>query len=192
MERNMSRERFVELMEDAVLSLPIHLKATLRVVEDPDVEDESRIAIAGALLHVLSQSTAVPGVRGVLQHVGSAMLLRLALDGARQTSPEPMAKHAEDWPELFSSLDEELDAMRQFLGDGIKVLEHHTARLSKNSHQGHDATQCVQDTDSSTWLYDAVHEAEVEILEIDDDEVAREIKGAEQIRRSLEARAKRL
>ena len=37
-ERTMSRERFVERMGEAVVSLPYDLKAMLRVVEDAEVE----------------------------------------------------------------------------------------------------------------------------------------------------------
>ena len=41
---------------------------------------ESRFA--GALLHVISEGAAVPGVRGTLQHVGSVMLMRLVFEQA--------------------------------------------------------------------------------------------------------------
>ena len=119
----MSRERFVELMGDAVIALPQDLKAALRIVDDHEVDDESRVSIAGALLHVIGQETSIPGVRGILQHVGSALLLRLVLERARKNAPEALAKHTEDSPELLEPLDEQLEVARSFLGNGMSVLE---------------------------------------------------------------------
>ena len=187
----MSRERFEELMSEAVIGLPYNLKSVLRIVEDPEVDDESRTTLAGALLHVLSQSIAVPGVRGTLQHAGSALLVALALEKARERSPEPLAKHRESAPELLEPLDEQLEVARSFLGDGMKILDEAAANLPQQNHQGHGAAECVNDTESSNWLYDAVHGALVETIEIDEEEVAREIKDSPRIRKSLQARAER-
>ncbi|MEM9070694.1 MAG: hypothetical protein AAGE52_19460 [Myxococcota bacterium] len=187
----MSRDRFVELMGDAVIQLPQDLRAVLRIVEDPEVDDASRVMIAGALLHVISQGTSIPGVRGTLQHAGSVMLIRLVLERAQTSSPEAITRHREESPELFGPMDEQLEIARSFLGDGMKVLEGLVDKLPKLNHQGHTAEQCVHDTESNNWLYDTVHVSLVETLEIDDEDVAREIKGADRIRKSLQARASR-
>ena len=95
----MPRDRFSELMEEAVIALPMHLKSVLRIVEDPDVDEASRAQLAGALLHVLSRGAAIPGVRGTLQHVGSVLLIRLALESARERSPDALQAHMEAEPE---------------------------------------------------------------------------------------------
>ncbi len=184
----MSRERFVELMGEAVIGLPRDLKSALRIVEDPEVDDESRIALAGALLHVISMETAIPGVRGVLQHVGSVIVLRLTLEDAVKRSPEPMGAHT---AEFFPNLEEELQVARAFLGEGISLLEAVVTSLPAMNHQGHEPKECVTDVDDSKWLYDTVHVTLVTKLEIDEDDVAREIKGADHIRKSLLARAKK-
>ncbi len=183
----MSRERFVELMGEAVIGLPRDLKSALRIVEDPEVDDESRIALAGALLHVISMETSIPGVRGVLQHVGSVIVLRLTVEDAMERSPEKMAGHTS----LFPSLEEELEVTRAFLGEGLSLLEAVVKSLPAMNHQGHEPKECVMDVDSSKWLYDTVHVTLVTKLEIDEDDVAREIKGADHIRKSLLARAKK-
>jgi len=187
----MARERFVELMREAVLMLPQDLKTALRVVEDQDIDEAARTGVAGALLHVLSQGTSIPGVRGVLQHVGSALVLRVTLESAQKESPDAMKSHEEDYPELFGPLEEQLSVAREYLGDGMSVLEATASKVHKLNHQGHSAAQCVTDVESSTWLYDAVHEALVETLEIDEDEVHREIKNVEQIKNNLAARARK-
>ena len=187
----MSRDRFEELMSEAVIGLPHNLKNVLRIVEDPEVDDESRTTLAGALLHVLSQSVAIPGVRGTLQHVGSALVIALALEKAREKSPEPLGAHAETMPELLAPLDEQLEVARAFLGEGMALLDDVAAKLHEQDFQGHAAPQCVGDTESSNWLYEAVHEALIETVEIDDDEVVREIKDSPRIKKNLMARVDR-
>lgn len=184
----MSGERFQELMGDAVLALPQDLKSVLRIVEDPEVDDESRVRLAGALLHVISEGTSIPGVRGVLQRVGTVLVIRLALDEARGRSPDALARHREESPDLLEPLDEQLEVARAFLGEGMSLIEQVVEKLPTLTHQGHSARDCVHDTEHSTWLYDTVHVALVETMEIDEDDVAREIKGAGRLPRALEAR----
>jgi len=178
-------------MSEAVIGLPFNLKNVLRIVEDPEVDDESRTMLAGALLHVLSQSVAIPGVRGTLQHVGSALVIALALEKAREKSPEALGTHAETMPELLGPLDDQLGVAREFLGEGMTLLDEVAAKLHEQDFQGHAAPQCIGDTESSNWLYEAVHEALIETVEIDDDEVTREIKDSPRIKKNLEARVDR-
>jgi uncharacterized membrane protein YkvA (DUF1232 family) len=186
----MSRERFVELTREAILSLPQDMKAVLRVVEDPDMEDDGRIAAAGALLHVLSASNAIPGARGILQYVDDALVLRLVLEQIQARFPEAMAHHHEESPELFEPLEEDLEVIRGYLGGSVTVLEQAAARVVKLSHQGHSARQCALDPDSTNWLYDAVQEAIVEELEFDEDDVARETRHMDDLVALLETRAR--
>lgn len=185
----MSRDQFVEIVRDAILSLPQDMKAVLRIVEDPDMEDEGRIAAAGALLHVLSASNAIPGARGILQYVDDAVVLRLVLEGIEKKFPEAMAHHREESPELFDTLNAELAVIRGYLGDSVAVLDKAASGVSKLSHQGHSAPQCALDPESSNWLYDAVQEAIVEELELDEDDVTRETRHMSDLVKQLETRA---
>ena len=73
----MSRERFVELMSPALTRFGEDLKSVLRIVEDPEIDDESRVSMAGGLLHVISSTGAIPGVRGVLRHLGDVLVIRI-------------------------------------------------------------------------------------------------------------------
>ncbi len=185
----MPRHRFVEWLKEAILQLPQDMKAVLRVVEDPDLPDEARIAAAGALLHVLSGANAIPGVRGVLGYVDDVLLLRIVLQRIAEANGETMDKHRDGAPELLEGLQEDLALAREFLGDGMKVLERAADGLPKLTYQGHGAKQCVFDTDSGNWLYDSVYEAEVDRFEFDEDEVAREVKRVADILPTLQARA---
>src|SRR5690606_11577192 len=126
---------------------------------DPDIDDAGRVAAAGALMHVLSASNAIPGMRGILAYVDDVLVLRLVLERLSKSSPEAMARHREESPELLSELDQQLAVTRAYLGDLITVLDQAADGVSKLQHQGHQPQQCVHDTDGGTWLYDAVHAA---------------------------------
>lgn len=188
----MSRDRFVEVMRESILSLPQDMKAVLRIVEDPDMDDEGRVAAAGSLLHVLSASNAIPGARGILQYVDDVVVLRLVLEKMEQRFPEAMRHHREESPELFEPLEEDLQAIRGYLGDSVAVLERAAEGVGKLSHQGHTAKECALDPDMTNWLYDAVQEAIVEELELDEEDVARETKHMSDLVTQLETRARSL
>ncbi|UCF47625.1 MAG: hypothetical protein JSU89_10660 [Myxococcales bacterium] len=187
----MSRERFIELMTPALTRFSQDLKSVLRIVEDPEVDDKSRVAAAGALLHVISSSGAIPGVRGVLRHLGDVLVIRIVLDGVRERSPDAFRKHSKESLEMFEPLSEELDAMRVYLGDRVSVLEKAVEKLGTLNHQGHHAKACVDDPESSTWLYDAVHEALIDEIDFDDEDVVRELKQVDRILAPLSSRVGR-
>ena len=60
-----------------MLTLPQDCKAVLRLAEDPDLDDDSRVLACGALLHVLSGANAIPGVKGTLAFADDVIVLRL-------------------------------------------------------------------------------------------------------------------
>ena len=175
-----ARERFVEVVTDGILSLPQDLKAVLRMVDDPEFDDDSRVAAAGALLHVLSAANAIPGLRGMLAYVDDVLVLRLVLERMGTRSPEAMARHREDSPELLAPLDEQLEVTREYLGELVSVLEKAADGVSKLSHEGKTARQCVSDSEMGTWLYDEIHTALVD-MDFDRDDVTRATKSIDQI-----------
>jgi len=177
----MSRERFVELMTPALIRFSQDLKSFLRIVEDPEIDDESRVAAAGGLLHVIFSTGAVPRVRGVLRYLIDVLLMRLVLNEVRERSPDGFEKHLLKSPEMLEPLSDELDAMRAYLGDRVTVLEKVAKKFPSLSQQGHQAADCVDDAESSTWLYDAVHEALIDQIDFDEEDVMRELKQVDRI-----------
>src|SRR5688500_5998185 len=119
----MSRELFADVVRETVLSLPQDMKAVLRIVEDPEVDDESRVAAAGALLHVLSSQNAIPGLRGLLAWVDDALVMRLVLERIEKKSPAAMAKHKRESPELLEPMPDQMKTARKYLGELMGVLE---------------------------------------------------------------------
>jgi hypothetical protein len=187
----MSRERFVELMTPALTRFGQDLKSVLRIVEDPEMDDESRVAAAGALLHVIFSSGAIPGVRGVLRHLGDVLSIRLVLEDVRGRSPDAFEKHLQESPEMLVPLSDELDATRAYLEERVSVIEGVVKKFPKLNHQGHQPTACIEDTESSTWLYDAVHEALIDEIDFDEEDVVRELKQVDQILAPLSSRVRR-
>lgn len=187
----MSRERFIELMTPALIRFGQDLKSLLRIVEDPEIDDQSRVEAAGALMHVISSTGAIPGVRGVLRYLGDALVIRLVLRDVRVRSPRGFQKHLEQSPEMLEPLSEELEVMHEYLGERVDVLEKAVAKFPTLNHQGHQAAACVDNPESSTWLYDAVHEALIDEIDFDEEDVMREIKQIDQILAPLDSRVSR-
>jgi uncharacterized membrane protein YkvA (DUF1232 family) len=181
-------DRFAEMVAGAILSLPQDLKAVLRIVEDPEIDDEGRVAAAGAIVHVLSSANAIPGMRGILAYVDDVLVLRLILERLEKTNAEAMERHREDSPELLEPLEEQLEVARGYLGNLMTVLDQAAAKVHELKHEGYTARQCVSDEEAGKWLYDAVHEAIVEKLELDEDDVVRETKHVDQILPHLKSR----
>lgn len=184
----MPQERFVEFIGRAILSLPQDMKTMLRVFEDPDIDDEGRILAAGSLLHVLSGSNSIPGLRGVLAYIDDALVLRVVLSSLQKRHPEALSRHREQAPELLESLEEDLALARDSMGDGFRLLEKAAEEAHRLTHQGRNATQCARDADTGTWLYDMIHGAIVERLEFDEDEVHRETKRVDSLLEQLRGR----
>lgn len=187
----MSRERFVELVTPALSRFSQDLKSVLRIVEDPEIDDANRVVAAGALLHVMSTTGAIPGVRGVLRHLGDVLVIRLMLDRVRSGAPDAFARHVAEAPEMLEPLEDELEAMRAYLGDRVVVLDKVVDKLPKLNHQGHQAAACIGDTESSNWLYDAVNEVLIDEIEFDDEDVVRELKQVDRILDPLSSRLPR-
>ena len=102
----MARERFVALMKAAIVGLPQNLKAALRVAEDQDIPDDGRALVAGAVVHWLSRTNTIPGVRGgALAYVDDVLVLMLALERLAKMAPDALPRLRADAPELFDTLE---------------------------------------------------------------------------------------
>lgn len=175
----MTHDKLVAFTQKAIVNLPQDLKLMLRVVEDPDIEDQNRIECAGAVLHALSSSNVIPGLHGTLAHFDDAILLRLVLERAQNANAEARAaieRFMDDSPELVGRLKEDLELVRGPLAGWAQPLSKALDSLMKFVHHGHNAKACVFDRNEADWLYDAVQEALVNELEFDEEEVVRAAK----------------
>jgi hypothetical protein len=167
---------FTDFLRAAILALPQHLKAALRLMDDPNIPDEGRIIAAGAVQHWLSGSNTIPGVRGgVLSYVDDVIVLLLAYARIQAIAPDAMAKHSTDWPELFGRVSEEEKLVRDTLGPSVAVFDKVIDKLGQLKHHGRSASQCVADEEAATTLYDEVISALVD-LELEEEAIGRALK----------------
>jgi hypothetical protein len=184
----MERDKFVAFMRGAIVALPQSLKAALRVTEDPDLPDDGRALVAGALVHWLSRTNTIPGIRGVAsQYVDDVLVLLLAMERLAKMAPDAVPRLQSEAPELFDTLQDDLAIARSYLGVGISVLEQALERVVKLKHMGRSAQQFVQDQDSVTMLYEVVHAALVD-FDLEPDVVGRELKDIDSLVDELKKR----
>jgi hypothetical protein len=184
----MSRAQFIDFVKSAILSLPQHLKGVLRLLDDPNIPDEGRIVAAGAVLHWLSGSNSIPGVRGgILSYVDDVLVLRLACARIEVIAPDAMARFRQDSPEIFGQLTEEVELIRSYLGKGIGVLDKAVERIGQLKHHGRNAAQCVADEEATTMLYDEVQAALVD-FDFEEEAIARALKQLDPVLEGLRQR----
>ncbi|MBK8170122.1 MAG: hypothetical protein IPK60_07225 [Sandaracinaceae bacterium] len=184
----MPQAKFMEVVRDGLTSLPQDMKALMRVVEDPDIDDDSRIDAAGAILHLLSGQNAIPGLRGTIGYIDDIIVMLLVIERAHARSPEAMTKHEDESSSLFGRWKDNCAAMRAYLGDLVKVMERAADSVKTLSLQGHTANQCVQDVNSTDWLYESII-AELVRLDLSEAEISRAVKSVDQILPPLRQRA---
>jgi uncharacterized membrane protein YkvA (DUF1232 family) len=184
----MTAATFEELIGEGIVRLPQDLKSMMRIVEDPDLDDDGRALAAGAVLHVLSGHNAIPGMRGVLAYVDDVIVLRLALERLVKRAPDVMDEHRDHDPELLEDLEADMGLVRGYLGELTTVLERAADGLVELTWHGHTAKECARDPDATTWLYETVLEALVDDLDFDEDEVQRKTRNLARIKTPLEQR----
>jgi hypothetical protein len=160
------------------------------LAEDPDLPDEGRSLVAGAVVHWLSKTNTIPGIRGdALAYVDDVLVLLLAIERAMQLAGPEMADNFQQHaPEVCETLTEDLALVRSYLGPGISVLEHALDRVTKLKHMGRTAQQCVKDEAASTMLYEELQSALVD-FDPQPDVVARELKDLDTVIDDLRKKA---
>jgi uncharacterized membrane protein YkvA (DUF1232 family) len=185
----MVREQFLTFMRGAILALPQTLKAALRLAEDPDIPDEGRVLVAGAIVHWLSKTNSIPGVRGgALAYVDDVLVLMLAFERLTQLGQDAGERLRADSPELFETLEDDLTLARDYLGGGMHVLEQALGRVTRLKHMGRTPQQCVKDEAATTMLYEEVLAALVD-YDPTPEAVGRELKDLDSIVDDLRKKA---
>jgi uncharacterized membrane protein YkvA (DUF1232 family) len=184
----MSRDSFVQLVREALLTMPQTLKAMLRIVEDTEVPDQGRALAAGALVHWLSCTKTIPGVAGVLSYVDDVLLIALVLARLESLVPAITTRYLADLPEPFTSPSAAVDRIRDYLGPVVPILEKAATELTKLKHKGRTVDQYIRDDQASNRLYHDVQSALVE-LDIEETEVLPALKGLDAIFEPLRRRA---
>lgn len=170
----MDNETFADFVAEAIGELPRHAKHLLRILDDPDIDEAARSKVAGVLMTLLAASNVLPGLKGMLALMDDAFLLRVVLAKLRAEAPEAFAAYAEDEPSLWDKLDDDVAALSTVLGPVLMSnFDKCFDNLGKTQLKGHTASKCASDEEEATWLYDSIHEALTEQLDLDEEEVGR-------------------
>jgi uncharacterized membrane protein YkvA (DUF1232 family) len=183
----MSRDSFVQLVREALLTMPQTLKAILRIVEDSEVPDQGRALAAGALVHWLSRTKTIPGVSGVLAYVDDVLLIGIVLERLESLAPEVIARYLSDLPEPLVSPTKAVEVMRDHLGPVLTVLDKAAAEVIKLKHKGRTIDQYIGDEQAGNRLYQDVQSALIE-LDIEESELIPALKGLDAIFEPLKRR----
>jgi uncharacterized membrane protein YkvA (DUF1232 family) len=185
----MLRDQFLTFIRGAIVALPQNLKAALRVAEDPDISDEGRALVAGAVVHWLSRTNTIPGVRGgALAYVDDALVLMLAVERAKSLATDNAERLEQHAPELCETLVADLELVRKHLGPGMSVLEQALERVTRLKHMGRTAQQCVKEESAATMLYEELQAALVD-FDPAPETVARELKDLDAVVEELRKKA---
>jgi len=186
---SMERDEFLTFIKGAILALPQSLKAALRVAEDPDIPDEGRTLVAGAVIHWLSGTNTIPGIRGgAMAYVDDVLVLMLAVERAQTLAPDAPERMLQHAPELCETLSDDLSLTRRYFGNGMSVIEQALPRLTKLKHLGRTAEQCVKDESSATMLYEELLSALVD-FDPSPESVGREVKDIDSVVEDLRKKA---
>jgi uncharacterized membrane protein YkvA (DUF1232 family) len=183
----MSRDSFVLLVREALLTMPQILKAILRMVEDSEMPDQGRKLAAGALVHWLSATKTIPGVAGILGYVDDVLLIGLVLSKVESLAPEITGRYLADLPEPFVPLTKAVDVIRDYLGPVAAVLEKAVGEVTKLKHKGRTVEQYIHDDQATNRLYQDVQSALIE-LDMEESEINAALKGIDSIFESLKRR----
>jgi uncharacterized membrane protein YkvA (DUF1232 family) len=183
----MSRDSFVQLVREALITLPQTLKAILRMVEDPEIPDQGRVLAAGALVHWLSYAKTIPGVTGVLSYVDDVLVIGLVLGQLEAIAPEVTSRHLADLPEPLITPAKAIEVMQEYLGPVTSVLKKAATELGKLKYKGRTVEQYIGDEQASNRLYQDVQSALIE-LDIEESEVSQALRGLDTIFEPLRRR----
>ncbi len=171
----MSQEAFAAFMARAIVALPQDLKLLLDMADDEEFDESLRTLAAGAVVYAIAPGDALPDQMGVLGYVDDALMARLAMSEIARRDPERGAFYRSKHPEIFDSIEDDIQAARAFLTDAFRYFESKIETVKNDEFKGKRPLDCVRDAQMSSWLYDELLAKTVE-MEFDDDEVERAVK----------------
>lgn len=145
--------RFVSLVRSWLVSLPHDLKIAFEAMDDENLPHEAREMAAGAIVYVVSPHDPISDRSDkVASYVDDAIILRLALRNV--LSGEDGASYKDRFPEVFGTLDTDLDLCRSAIGDLMGWLDGKIAGLANLEHKGKKAKAIVDDDEAREELFD--------------------------------------
>ena len=150
-----AESKFVELVRGWLVSLPHDLKIAFDAMDDENLPRPVREVAAGVVAYVVSPNDFVSDRNdAVVSYADDAVLLRLALQKALGEGEDEQA-FRDRFPELFESLDENLDALQ--VGHGRPhdlAREQGQRRCPRSSTRARRSPKYLDDDEAREQLFD--------------------------------------
>jgi len=188
----MGAERpFLDKVSEYLVSLPFDLRILQEAVTDPDLDKGAREVAAGTIIHtLLPQDGETPG-----RYVDDVLWVRAALQRVCGDGSEGAKAFRDRFAEVYGALDEDVKLFQSALGDLWPWLTSKLETFAKLSFKGVKPSQCVEDDEAATLLYEEGLEFQTN-YPVDENQVRNKIRKAENIvellnkRRAEEAKKK--
>ena len=120
------------------------------ICDDHELDENLRELAAGAVLYGLTPGDIIPDSSSPpLGFVDDALALRVVLDVIANEAPERFDGYADRLPEMCETLDDDLDAARDFLGDLYEPFAQRVMQSKTMEFKGKNAKGLLEDPE---WL----------------------------------------
>jgi uncharacterized membrane protein YkvA (DUF1232 family) len=145
--------RFVSLVRSWLVSLPHDLKVAYEAMDDENLPRPTRELAAGAIVYIVSPHEVVKDRNeAVASYVDDAILLRVVLGRILKAAGDSSLR--ERFPEVFESIDSELELCKASIGDLMGWLESKADALPKQEHKGRKTPALLDDDEAREELFD--------------------------------------
>jgi uncharacterized membrane protein YkvA (DUF1232 family) len=150
--------RFVELVRAWLVSLPHDLKIAFEAMDDENLPRAARELAVGAIIYVVSPNDYVKDRNdSVVSYVDDAILLRLALRKVLshgETDAEAANGFRARFPEVFETLDQDLELCKAQMGDLMTWLDGKTATLKNLEYKSKKSPAFLDDDEAREELFE--------------------------------------
>lgn len=174
------KEEFIGFLSRSITEISLDVKIMFAMMDDPEFTEVTRTRVAGALLYLLAPGDLIPDTFGLLGQSDDSLVMRMTMSYMLSERPEQEDYYRERYPEVFETLQQDLEIASNFLGEIYPWMEKYLEKMVTIEFKGKKAKDVIEDVEANSWLYDEINEALLD-LEYDDDELNRELRRVDRI-----------
>jgi uncharacterized membrane protein YkvA (DUF1232 family) len=149
-----TEKRFVRRMRELLVLLPYDMKVLFEAMSDGNLPPPARQLAAGAAIYCLSPADPIPDPTGLLAFVDDVVVVRLSLERLLAVSGSDAADYPVRFSDQFSTLAQDLELIRGFLGEAMAWLESRLEKTLRGKYKGKDPASYVEDAEATEFLYE--------------------------------------
>jgi uncharacterized membrane protein YkvA (DUF1232 family) len=147
--------RFVALVRSWLVSLPHDLKIAFEAMDDENLSRQAREIAAGSVIYIVSPNDSITDrTESVASFVDDAILLRLALRKILTKGEAEAQAFRDRFPEMFETLESDLELCKTAMGDLLVWLENKVAGLPNLEHKGRKTPKFLDDEEAREELFE--------------------------------------